>query len=177
MRPECATLGSRCMHAQSVARSTGRLGAMSTDPWQSPRLTHQPSTPASTRGAAHPRARRADRADVSSVLPSHRLAAARSTATLSYASPPRAEPRRPVPLHAAIAVRLAVAVAATSSLPVLSCPCLASPTLPIMLDHTARNKLQSIYASLNSSSQSGRQTALGRRLMSPCGWHRCSVSR
>src|ERR1017187_4767564 len=131
------------MHAQSVARSTGRLGAMSTDPWQSPRLTHQPSTPASTRGAAHPRARRADRADVSSVLPSHRLAAARSTATLSCASPPRAAPPPPAPLHSA------VAVAATSALPVLSCTCLASPTLPIMLDHAARNKLQSIYASLN----------------------------
>src|ERR1035438_8143072 len=138
------------MHAQSVARSTGRLGATSTDPWQSPRLTHQPSTPASTRGAAHPRARRADRADVSSVLPSHRLAAARSTATLSCASPPRAAPPPPAPLHSAVAVRLAVAVAATSALPVLSCPCLASPTLPIMLDHAARNKLQSIYASLNN---------------------------
>src|ERR1019366_5314083 len=126
-------------------------------------LTHQPSTPASTRGAAHPRARRADRADVSSVLPSHRLAAARSTPTLSCASPPRAAPPPPAPLHSAVAVRLAVAVAATSALPVLSCPCLASPTLPIILDHAARNKLQSIYASLNRSEVNVMDTSIGTR--------------
>src|SRR5665213_821089 len=109
----------------------------------------RPSAPASPRAAAPARAPRVDRADDSSAHPIHRLVAARSTATPSCASLPRVEPLRPVPLHAAITAQLAVAVAATSSLPVLFCSCSASPTLPIMLDHAASNKLQSIYASLN----------------------------
>src|ERR1039457_1528614 len=123
----------------------------------------RPSAPASTRAAAPARAPRVDRADDSSAHPIHRLVAARSTATPSCASLPRAEPPRPVPLHAAITARLAVAVAATSSLPVLSCSCSASPTLPIMLDHAASNKLQSIYASLNRRADDPHRRA-GARL-------------
>ena len=148
-RRECATLGSRCTRAQSAARSIFRLGGASTDRWESPRPVHPTSTLASTRGAAARRGRKVDHAAASSVPPSRRPAVARSTPTPSCASHRRAARPRPAPPRAAVADRPAVAVAATLSLPVPPCPCFASPTLPIMLDHAVRNKLQGIYASIN----------------------------
>src|ERR1022692_3382331 len=148
-RRECATLGSRCTRAQNAARSIARLGQASTDRWESPLPVRPTSTLASTRGAASGRGRKADHVAASSALPSQRPVAARSTATPSCASHRGAAQPRPAPPRAAIADRPAVAVAATLSLPVPPCPYFASPTLPIMLDHAVRNKLQCIYASLN----------------------------